>query len=73
MLNLICILQLEGNRMATARVTCQVFTNKLMGTVLGELMKREPGSVLAVGNPGSVPAQPFIACKFIASVIQNVT
>ena len=33
---------------------------------------RRPGSVPAVSNPGSVPAQPFMICKFIASIVQNV-
>ena len=26
----------------------------------------------AIGNPGSVPAQPFLICKFIPCIVQNV-
>ena len=43
----------------------------LSSTTLAPLLRR-PGSVRAVGNPGSVPAQSFIICKFIASIVQNV-
>ena len=35
-------------------------------------IQRRPGPVLAVSNPGSVTAKPFIICIFIASIIQNV-
>ena len=29
-------------------------------------------SVPTVGNPGLVPAQPFLICKCIASIVQNL-
>ena len=45
-------------------------------TVLAEKkvnnLLRRPGSVPAVGNPGSGHAQSFIICKFIASIVQNM-
>ena len=34
-------------------------------------MYRQPGSVTAVGNPGSIPAQPFIICKLIGNEFTN--
>ena len=36
------------------------------------IIQRLPGSVPAVGKPGSIPAQPFIICEFIAGIVQNV-
>ena len=54
-------------------VSCRLVNPLIEGqTVRKTIRECRTGLVPAVDNPGSVPAQSFIICQFIASIVQNI-